>query len=741
MSLPGAQRKALHGALLQAFPDPELLKHWVRWGLNWNLAEISTANNLSAVVFDLIEHAHATGTLPTLLDAAIRAAPQNTTLREIAAGLGLVVDVPLDAPSTLPPLRPHVVLTRQEQHNRRTMIARVRNTWIVGVLEQSLYAATRIELGLQADSAAVADPWRLVRESPDWPAEMLPPGTTISQVYNRTDGSLLILGAPGAGKTTLLLELARTRLDQAEHDLSEPIPVVFHLSAWATTRRPLVDWLVAELREKYYVQEKVGRHWVEGDQLLVLLDGLDEVVPSHRVACTQAINTFRREHGLTPLVVCSRETEYRALAVVMAVNQAVVVQPLTLGQVAAYLDRGGSALAAVRIALDTDPELHDLLENPLMLNVLALAYEGVPSGSNIPATRQQIFVAYIKRMLTRKTISSLYTPQQMQHWLAYLSRQMVAHSQTVFYIERLQPNWLPRSAQTAYRWLTILILGLITGLGPGLILGLSGELGFGLVVWLGVGLGVGLGIVLIIDLLGLTIFGLGSSTPIAPAETLLWSGVDMRRGLLESYPIGVAIAILSGLGFNRVSGPGSALVGGLTFGLIVWLGFAFVTGFSMNLLDDRNRSHPNQGMWQSARNGVIGGLSFGLLGGLPIGLLNGLISWLDTDLQNERVDGLAIGLAYGLSLGLVGGLQRGWGACIVHIILRLMLWRTGAVPLNIVHFLDYATERILLHKVGGGYIFIHRLLLEYFAGLEPSAPVARPEPATSSAVESSPTKD
>jgi len=29
--------------------------------------------------------------------------------------------------------------------------------------------------------------------------------------------------------------------------------------------------------------------------------------------------------------------------------------------------------------------------------------------------------------------------------------------------------------------------------------------------------------------------------------------------------------------------------------------------------------------------------------------------------------------------------------------------------------LDYAAERILLRKVGGGYIFTHRMLMEYFA--------------------------
>ena len=44
-----------------------------------------------------------------------------------------------------------------------------------------------------------------------------------------------------------------------------------------------------------------------------------------------------------------------------------------------------------------------------------------------------------------------------------------------------------------------------------------------------------------------------------------------------------------------------------------------------------------------------------------------------------------------------------------------LLVRNGSIPWNYVKFLDYAAERILLRKVGGGYIFIHRMLLEYFA--------------------------
>ena len=43
--------------------------------------------------------------------------------------------------------------------------------------------------------------------------------------------------------------------------------------------------------------------------------------------------------------------------------------------------------------------------------------------------------------------------------------------------------------------------------------------------------------------------------------------------------------------------------------------------------------------------------------------------------------------------------------------------RNDLTPWRYVTFLDYATERIFLRKVGGGYIYIHRLLQDYFAEL------------------------
>src|SRR5262249_32841406 len=151
-----------------------------------------------------------------------------------------------------------------------------------------------------------------------------------------------------------------------------------------------------------------------------------------------------------------REAEYRALATALALTQAIVVQPLTAEQVETYLEQGGAALKAVRMALATDPDLRALLDTPLMLNVLALAYEGVPVGADIPPTRQQMFAAYVQRMLTRHPSVAPYTPQQTQQWLAYLARQLRVHSQSVFYIEQLQPNWLSLATRSAYKLLVAL---------------------------------------------------------------------------------------------------------------------------------------------------------------------------------------------------------------------------------------------------------------------------------------------
>jgi len=70
-----------------------------------------------------------------------------------------------------------------------------------------------------------------------------------------------------------------------------------------------------------------------------------------------------------------------------------------------------------------------------------------------------------------------------------------------------------------------------------------------------------------------------------------------------------------------------------------------------------------------------------------------------------------------LLLGELGGITA-----IQHFVLRLILYGRGMIPLRYIQFLDRSANHILLRKVGGGYVFIHRLLMEYFASLDTVRP-------------------
>lgn len=120
-------------------------------------------------------------------------------------------------------------------------------------------------------------------------------------------------------------------------------------------------------------------------------------------------------------------------------------------------------------------------------------------------------------------------------------------------------------------------------------------------------------------------------------------------------------------------------------------------------------------------------VGFGLFGGLAGGLVLGLVGALAGGVNGALVGVLVGVLIFGLVVGLVVGLNYGGLAVIQHYTLRWMLYRNDSLPFrDLIPFLDYCVERIFLRRVGGGYIFIHRLLLEPFASLEEN-PSSRPK--------------
>ncbi|KAB8319526.1 NACHT domain-containing protein [Tolypothrix campylonemoides VB511288] len=639
-------------------------------------------------------------------------------------------------------------LTQVEYTQRKVLLSKVKDYWIKGVLEKSLHTKAMIELGLEKRSDAVERQFSGLEELPEESRQILPTETGVTEFFNQIgEGrTLLILGEPGAGKTTTLLKLAQNLIARAEVDLSRLIPVVFNLSSWGSKHQNIADWLVQELWSKYQVPKTLGKNWVKNQKLLLLLDGLDEIKTDLREVCVETINQFVQEHGQTEMVVCSRIADYEVLSNRLQLRSAIYIRSLTPEQVNQYLDMAGESLEAVKTLLSEDTTLQELAKSPLTLSIITLAYQGkkveeLPQTGSLEVRRQHLLNAYIERMFLRKSINQKYSKDQTIQWLTWLAQQMSQASQSVFLIEKIQPNWLQKDSHrliyligvsltvglsaavfhvgplsSVFKGSQGLVEGLMGGVIAGLFYGLLGGviisslsekvarlangltvgLLFGLVFWLVLGQKFGLTYGFFYALCSVIIHKIFSKD-IEPADNLEWSWKKAMKNF------GFALI------FVLILSVTNQLIFGLIFGFLLWL----ILSWEKQTEIDRT-TRPNQGIWNSVQTTIK--IS------TVIGLFSGIVLWLIHDkfhvLPEAKVSSFVFGIANGIMFGYGAALLSSQGSGFVgfkHLILRLLLWRSGCIPWNYARFLDYANERIFLQKVGGGYIFIHRMLLEHFA--------------------------
>jgi len=151
----------------------------------------------------------------------------------------------------------------------------------------------------------------------------------------------------------------------------------------------------------------------------------------------------------------------------------------------------------------------------------------------------------------------------------------------------------------------------------------------------------------------------------------------------------------SALVFALIAQPVCALVGGI------------VGGRRGEVIS--NTTTPNEGIWQSVRMSLLIAIATILLSIIFFNLVRNIDSlpkdlfWILTLIG---VFGFCSGILIAFSRGSIG---------IKHLILRVLLFFNSKIPWNYAEFLNYTTDCILLQKIGGGYVFAHRLLLEHFS--------------------------
>lgn len=698
----------------------------------------------------------------------------------------------------------------ERDNDRQEMLDQVASMWVDKVLEQALYSEQIIDLTIIHHPEFVyGNPWQDIVALPESAIFAHSDTSHIVELFDQAKGRLLILGEPGTGKSTMLLILARALLMRARKP-SAPIPVVCNLVTWSREQKPIGEWIERELITKYFVRTNIAPKWVAQDQLVLLLDGLDEVSEEDRIRCCEALNDYLNAHPVQ-IAICCRINEFTKLGQKLCLIHAIEIQPLIEAQLFRYLH-------TLRLEKELSPYLilpedasSQFMLSPLMVNTIIRTYDdgknqGRLSRISLATTTvefySELFENYVEWMFTKHRIAVQHYPViTTKERLSWLAQKMIEQQINILYIEHLQPSWLTTKwIQIFYLFLTRLLIGLIGGVFGGIMVGLGGGVfnhemqegtlrgiiegtiaGFGggaamglmditriffpikieqlrrfwkynhpilrmaskiisrtilvgTLVWALIGILLGsmhwLGKsptfwwtegFFVGNLTGLSfglMFGFRSlpatlilTKDISSVERLGWRFDQAITGSIYGVLAGLATSIfLLSFGDTNLpimkAFPGNSLIV-VAVAVCTYIGVIFggVSGRVVHVTD-----LPNQGIWISLRSSIfLGGMILILctIVGIIVGLFSPVEPW----------NYVSFGV-YGIFVGVLAFLWYGGIDCIKHGILRLLLALEGNIPLNLCRFLDYGVDRIFLHRVGGGYRFIHNLLQTHFIALK-----------------------
>ncbi len=238
---------------------------------------------------------------------------------------------------------------------------------------------------------------------------------------------LVVVGAPGAGKSMLLRHLALTYARQGLRDFpDQPVPVLLELNRLNNSSLSLTEHLARVLEQNdfpgagRFVEAALRR----GD-LLLLLDGLDEVASQERERVAGLVTDLLRRYPRTHAVATCRTQVYRDEFAGEA-DQKLEIAEFDDGQIQRFLSAWekdmpqGKSIKNLLQTLRERPRIMLLARNPLLLTMIAYLY--TDTAFALPHSRAEFYDRSTDLLLEQwKTERNRYKPSQKRLVLQHLA--------------------------------------------------------------------------------------------------------------------------------------------------------------------------------------------------------------------------------------------------------------------------------------------------------------------------------